>query len=204
MDLELRAVMVERNAGEWSTLLAADPDPYHETCYPPDGSRTRPRQHPPAQALHHGTDHRSRSTGLTALGVEPPFIDVDWRAGRRRDNRAGPGRHPQAGEATPDRSVAPSDVARFRPPLVDVQSAQPHQRREIIRLQHECAGESLFRPGGIPPEGDMVRGALVQVSLGRSAVGAGVGLLCRAHLVDEHVETRGDGARPFDPPELAA
>jgi uncharacterized damage-inducible protein DinB len=30
-----------------------------------------------AQAVHHGTDHRSQvCTGLTALGVEPPGIDV--------------------------------------------------------------------------------------------------------------------------------
>ncbi len=30
-----------------------------------------------AQALHHGTDHRSQvCTALTALGIEPPAIDV--------------------------------------------------------------------------------------------------------------------------------
>ncbi len=30
-----------------------------------------------AQVLHHGTDHRSQvCTALTALGVEPPTIDV--------------------------------------------------------------------------------------------------------------------------------
>jgi hypothetical protein len=30
-----------------------------------------------AQALHHGTDHRSQvCTAITALGVEPPPIDV--------------------------------------------------------------------------------------------------------------------------------
>ncbi len=30
-----------------------------------------------AQALHHGTDHRSRvCTAPTALGVEPPAIDA--------------------------------------------------------------------------------------------------------------------------------
>ena len=42
-----------------------------------------------AQALHHGTDHRSQiCTALTTLGVEPPSIDV-WefglQAGRSRD-----------------------------------------------------------------------------------------------------------------------
>jgi uncharacterized damage-inducible protein DinB len=35
-----------------------------------------------AQALHHGTDHRSQiCTALTSLGVEPPIIDV-WEFGR--------------------------------------------------------------------------------------------------------------------------
>ncbi len=30
-----------------------------------------------AQALHHGTDHRSQiCTALTSLGVDPPSIDV--------------------------------------------------------------------------------------------------------------------------------
>jgi uncharacterized damage-inducible protein DinB len=30
-----------------------------------------------AQALHHGTDHRSQvCTALTALGIEPPAIDA--------------------------------------------------------------------------------------------------------------------------------
>jgi uncharacterized damage-inducible protein DinB len=34
-----------------------------------------------AQALHHGTDHRSQiCTALTSLGVEPPSIDA-WNFG---------------------------------------------------------------------------------------------------------------------------
>jgi uncharacterized damage-inducible protein DinB len=34
-----------------------------------------------AQALHHGTDHRSQiCTALTSIGIEPPFIDV-WDYG---------------------------------------------------------------------------------------------------------------------------
>ena len=47
---------------------------------------TAPRPHAPvgirlAQALHHGTDHRSQiCTALTTLGVEPPGIDV-WDYG---------------------------------------------------------------------------------------------------------------------------
>jgi uncharacterized damage-inducible protein DinB len=52
-----------------------------------DGSET----HAPvglrlAQALHHGSDHRSQvCTALTALGVEPPEIDLwafGWKDGR--------------------------------------------------------------------------------------------------------------------------
>ena len=39
-----------------------------------------------AQAVHHGTDHRSQiCTGLTTLGIEPPEIDVwafAWSQGR--------------------------------------------------------------------------------------------------------------------------
>ena len=88
MDLaQLRAVM-ERNAGEWSTFLAADPDPNHVVvAVHADGSRTRaPVSIRLAQVLHHGTDHRSQiCTGLTALGVEPPSIDVwdfGWQDGR--------------------------------------------------------------------------------------------------------------------------
>ena len=83
MDIpELRAAM-EADGAAWSALLAEDPDPdlvivgRHK-----DGSET----HAPmgirlAQALHHGTDHRSQiCTALTALGVEPPLIDV-WDFG---------------------------------------------------------------------------------------------------------------------------
>ena len=79
---ELRAAM-ERHANAWSRVLADDPDPdamvvvrrddgsaYHS----PKGIRL-------AQALHHGTDHRSQvCTALTTLGIEPPLIDV-WDYG---------------------------------------------------------------------------------------------------------------------------
>jgi uncharacterized damage-inducible protein DinB len=83
MDLgELRAAM-EGHGAAWSEILAADPDP--DTVlerHRDDGSET----HAPvsirlAQALHHGTDHRSQiCTALTTLGAEPPFIDV-WDFG---------------------------------------------------------------------------------------------------------------------------
>ena len=74
----LRAAM-EGNGPAWSSFLAGGPDPdivlvRHRN----DGSEG----HAPmgirlAQALHHGTDHRSQvCTALTELGVEPPPIDV--------------------------------------------------------------------------------------------------------------------------------
>jgi uncharacterized damage-inducible protein DinB len=79
MDLaELRTVM-ERNGEAWSVLLAEDLDPEAVVVRRrEDGSET----HAPvgirlAQALHHGTDHRSQvCTALTMLGVEPPAIDA--------------------------------------------------------------------------------------------------------------------------------
>jgi uncharacterized damage-inducible protein DinB len=74
---------MEANGTAWSSLLAADPDPDSVVVRRrDDGSET----HAPmgirlAQALHHGTDHRSQiCTALTMLGVEPPYIDV-WDFG---------------------------------------------------------------------------------------------------------------------------
>jgi len=83
MDLaELRAAM-ERNGTNWSELLAGDVNPDATmVTRRDDGSET----HAPmgirlAQALHHGTDHRSQiCTVLTTLGIEPPAIDV-WDFG---------------------------------------------------------------------------------------------------------------------------
>lgn len=79
MDLqELRAVM-EAHGAAWSQLLTEELDPDVVLVrHRDDGSET----HAPlgirlAQALHHGTDHRSQiCTVLTTLGVEPPAIDV--------------------------------------------------------------------------------------------------------------------------------
>lgn len=79
---ELRVAM-EGNGAAWTQLLAHDLDP--DTVlerHRDDGSET----HAPisirlAQALHHGTDHRSQiCTALTTLGMEPPAIDV-WDFG---------------------------------------------------------------------------------------------------------------------------
>jgi len=86
MDLrELRAAM-ERNGAAWSSVLAQDPDPDTVLMrHREDGSET----HAPAgirlaQALHHGTDHRSQiCTVLTTLSVEPPAIDV-WDFGKHK------------------------------------------------------------------------------------------------------------------------
>jgi uncharacterized damage-inducible protein DinB len=75
---ELRGV-VEDDGLAWTSLLATDLDPDAIVVRRrPDGSEG----HAPlgirlAQALHHGTDHRSQvCTALTALGVEPPAIDA--------------------------------------------------------------------------------------------------------------------------------
>jgi uncharacterized damage-inducible protein DinB len=83
MDLPaLRAAMVD-NEPAWNELLAQNPDADRMVVrHRDDGSEG----HAPmgirlAQALHHGTDHRSQiCTVLTTLGVEPPEIDV-WDYG---------------------------------------------------------------------------------------------------------------------------
>ena len=83
MDLsELRAA-TEDHGTAWSSLLAKDPDP--DTVlerHRDDGSETHaPMSIRLAQAVHHGTDHRSQiCTALTTLGIEPPLIDV-WDFG---------------------------------------------------------------------------------------------------------------------------
>lgn len=85
MDLaELRAVM-ERNGQAWSELLAEGVDPSEMLVRRwEDGSETQaPIGIRLAQALHHGTDHRSQiCTALTTLGIEPPLIDV-WDFGEQ-------------------------------------------------------------------------------------------------------------------------
>jgi uncharacterized damage-inducible protein DinB len=80
---ELRAAM-EGHGAAWSRLLGEnlDPDAVLGEVDDDDGYE----KHAPmgirlAQALHHGTDHRSQiCTALTTLGVEPPAIDV-WDFG---------------------------------------------------------------------------------------------------------------------------
>jgi uncharacterized damage-inducible protein DinB len=84
MDLPGLREAIQANGAAWSRLLAGDPDPNTvvrevdvDDGYTIDatvGIRL-------AQALHHGTDHRSQiCTALTSLGIEPPGIDV-WDFG---------------------------------------------------------------------------------------------------------------------------
>jgi uncharacterized damage-inducible protein DinB len=83
MDLsELRAAM-ESNGAAWTQILAEGPDP--DSVYIARGSDGFETHAPVgirvAQAIHHGTDHRSQiCTALTTLGLEPPAIDV-WDYG---------------------------------------------------------------------------------------------------------------------------
>jgi len=83
MDLtQLRAEM-EAHGPAWQQLLEGDLDPDAVLVrHRDDGSETAaPVSIRLAQALHHGTDHRSQiCTALTTLGVEPPLIDV-WDYG---------------------------------------------------------------------------------------------------------------------------
>src|SRR5437867_3974708 len=83
MDLRQLRSAIESFDPLWSKLLASDPDPDRVIVrHRPDGSETSaPLSIRLAQALHHGTDHRSQiCTALTSLGIEPPFIDV-WAFG---------------------------------------------------------------------------------------------------------------------------
>ena len=79
LDLPQLREAMEGNGAGWSWLLTQDLDPDSVVVrHREDGSES----HAPmgvrlAQALHHGTDHRSQiCTALTTLGVEPPAIDV--------------------------------------------------------------------------------------------------------------------------------
>jgi uncharacterized damage-inducible protein DinB len=84
--MELRELQsaIKTNSAAWSRLLAQNPDPDAITLeLDDDGFERRATTGIRfAQALHHGTDHRSQvCTALTSLGVEPPGIDV-WDFGK--------------------------------------------------------------------------------------------------------------------------
>ena len=79
----MRAVM-DAHAADWQRLIAGDIDPAADVIEREDNGW---RTHAPlgirlAQALHHGTDHRSQiSTALTTLQIDPPDTDV-WEYGK--------------------------------------------------------------------------------------------------------------------------
>ena len=88
MDLpDLRAAM-EADGAAWSSLIGQDLDPDKVVVrHREDGTDSlAPLGVRLAQALHHGTDHRSQiCTALTTIGIEPPAIDVwdyAWKDGR--------------------------------------------------------------------------------------------------------------------------
>jgi uncharacterized damage-inducible protein DinB len=86
--------MVSTMGEAWRAVLAQEPDPRADVIESEDGLEF----HAPfgirlAQAIHHGTDHRSQiCTALTNLGIEPPNIDV-WAYGEAigsiRDDTSG-------------------------------------------------------------------------------------------------------------------
>jgi uncharacterized damage-inducible protein DinB len=83
MDLSALRVAMQSHGAAWSLLLAQDLDPDVVLVrHQDDGSETHTTMGIRlAQALHHGTDHRSQiCTALTMLGVEPPGIDL-WDFG---------------------------------------------------------------------------------------------------------------------------
>ncbi len=86
MELVALRLEMEANQAEWAALLEQDLDPDTNVIrHREDGSES----HAPlgvrlAQALHHGTDHRSQiCTILTTLGVEPPDVSV-WEYAERQ------------------------------------------------------------------------------------------------------------------------
>jgi uncharacterized damage-inducible protein DinB len=76
---EARVVM-QRNGSGWAEFIARslDPDAMVREVDKTDGfERSAPVGFRLAQALHHGTDHRSQiCTVLSTLGLEPSEIDV--------------------------------------------------------------------------------------------------------------------------------
>jgi uncharacterized damage-inducible protein DinB len=78
---ELRAANDE-HAAAYRDLLAGDLDPDEDVVEHGDGWDFSAKQGIRlAQIVHHGSDHRSQvATGLTALGIPPPDIDL-WAYG---------------------------------------------------------------------------------------------------------------------------
>ena len=78
---ELRSIHAT-NSAAWMALLQEDLDGERDVVEHGDGWIFHaPLGFRLAQAVHHGTDHRSQiCTALTSLGVDPPEIDV-WAYG---------------------------------------------------------------------------------------------------------------------------
>jgi len=78
----------------WEAYLSGDLDPHAIVVrHRDDGSESAaPLTIRLAQAIHHGTDHRSQvCTALTSLGIEPPEIDAwayAWKDGRLSETAA--------------------------------------------------------------------------------------------------------------------
>lgn len=85
--------MIAANGRDWLALLERDLDGDADTVEQGDGwTFHAPTGLRLAQVVHHGTDHRSQVfTALSALGVEPPEMDL-WAygeaTGRTRAERA--------------------------------------------------------------------------------------------------------------------
>ena len=71
-----------RSGVAWNEVLAGEPDAEADVAeIDPKWEFHVPLGFRLAQAIHHGTDHRSQvCTALTTLGIEPPEIDV-WAYG---------------------------------------------------------------------------------------------------------------------------
>jgi uncharacterized damage-inducible protein DinB len=84
---ELKTVLWA-NAPLWEEVLATagdDPDLVVIRRYEDGREVHAPLGIRLAQVVHHGTDHRSQiATALTALGIEPPLMDV-WDFGEAQD-----------------------------------------------------------------------------------------------------------------------
>lgn len=83
MDIPALRATMESNGAAWARILEAGPDPDAMLIeHNDEGSEAHDATGVVlAQAIHHGTDHRSQvCTALTAIGVEPPDIDV-WSFG---------------------------------------------------------------------------------------------------------------------------
>ena len=82
MDVAALRAAMKPSGPAWRDVLAANPDPDEMfTIYREDETKSHATWGVRlAQAVHHGTDHRSQiCTALTSLGIEPPPIDLwDW------------------------------------------------------------------------------------------------------------------------------